>query len=190
METTEQAVEIKDTDNLIAFVVKWADSLEVKKVRSYAARYTYVLRCKKTNRVKIGVTDDLETRLKKIRSMSPSELTLSYCFFSEGTELEAFLHRKFDNDRVHGEWFNYTWDMSVFLFYLQNRIERTEENLKAGRAADYKPEPEPDPRDYPSDYGEIFIAAFDHWCKVTVEKNGPLTAEEVIAAVYQLAGSI
>ena len=54
-------------------------------------------------RIKIGVSKKVEQRKKDLEAAAgPLELLLT---IPGGFELEEELHRQFDSDRVHGEWF-------------------------------------------------------------------------------------
>ena len=60
--------------------------------------------------VKIGVTWDLEFRLRSLQLANPLPLHVLGVIPFGGNRLRAFqyesiLHRRFDNDRIHGEWF-------------------------------------------------------------------------------------
>jgi hypothetical protein len=65
----------------------------------------YILRCCDTGRVKIGITQNLDQRVKEIQAMSPTELNVVCSFIVEGQDVERFFHRLFDKYRLHGEWF-------------------------------------------------------------------------------------
>lgn len=69
----------------------------------------YVLRCRSTGFVKIGVTCRLENRIKSIQTMCPTTLDLFRVFTvfeSVSIRSEKFLHAKFSEYRKHGEWFD------------------------------------------------------------------------------------
>lgn len=57
--------------------------------------------------VKIGITENLNSRLKTLQSGSPHELRV-LCTFRSGIELEAHLHKRFEKRRLQGEWFDFT----------------------------------------------------------------------------------
>lgn len=58
-------------------------------------------------RAKIGRSKSVGIRLGTIQRMSP--VPLSILWQTEGgSELESALHRRFGNQRVHGEWFDFT----------------------------------------------------------------------------------
>lgn len=60
------------------------------------------------NYYKIGVTNnpDVNVRLKQIKTSNPNKVEV--VFFEErpnAQKAERFLHKEFDAQRVHGEWF-------------------------------------------------------------------------------------
>lgn len=61
--------------------------------------------------VKIGMAINVERRLEVLQSMSPVELFV--CAIAEygGASLERVLHRRFDEYRLHGEWFAFADDI-------------------------------------------------------------------------------
>lgn len=66
----------------------------------------YVIGNYDSPRAKIGRSKSVGTRLGAIQRMSP--LPLSILWQTEGgSELESALHRRFGNQRVHGEWFDF-----------------------------------------------------------------------------------
>lgn len=59
--------------------------------------------------VKIGRTLDIKERLSDLRTGNPFPITVLGVI--EGTKkLESQLHKKYRNQKVHGEWFNLTED--------------------------------------------------------------------------------
>lgn len=66
--------------------------------------HLYVLRC--GERLKIGVTHDINQRIKSLQTGNPDEIILEY--IEERTnphKAERFLHRYFQKQKVKGEWF-------------------------------------------------------------------------------------
>jgi hypothetical protein len=64
----------------------------------------YFLRGSVTGRIKIGWSSDLEMRITGIQTGSEPVEVL--CTLPGSRTLEGHLHEKFDEHRVHGEWFN------------------------------------------------------------------------------------
>lgn len=56
--------------------------------------------------VKIGRSIDIQGRIATIQAMSPVPLKLLWQTLG-GVELETALHRRFDERRSHGEWFDF-----------------------------------------------------------------------------------
>lgn len=65
----------------------------------------YFLRCSETNRIKIGVANNVKNRFSGIQVGSPTKLKIDLVV-EYGEKLEKFLHNKFLSYRVKGEWFS------------------------------------------------------------------------------------
>jgi len=70
----------------------------------------YFIYAPHVNKVKIGVTNDLDRRMAAIQSMSPVDIvcigTIDSPPYKQLYSMEAKLHKKFRMYRSHGEWFN------------------------------------------------------------------------------------
>lgn len=64
---------------------------------------------------KIGITQNLDQRIKDIQAMSPTKLRLIVAMVVKNQEVETFLHRKFDEFRSHGEWFQIPQSKCIFI---------------------------------------------------------------------------
>jgi hypothetical protein len=79
-------------------------------------RYVYFIENELNKEIKIGVTSNIENRLKQISIMVNAPVTLlKYIDGNEQTEKE--LHNKFSKYRLHGEWFKP--DKELILYILQ-----------------------------------------------------------------------
>ena len=58
-----------------------------------------------TKKIKIGVSENAEKRIKDLRAASPDELIL-LGYAVGNSEEERTLHQRFDAYRLHGEWFD------------------------------------------------------------------------------------
>lgn len=66
--------------------------------------HLYVLSC--NGLLKIGVTSDIDKRIKSLQTGNPHEIKLEYIEERERPEkAERFLHKYFDKNRLKGEWF-------------------------------------------------------------------------------------
>tara|TARA_R110001606_G_scaffold397407_1_gene573766 strand:+ start:296 stop:886 length:591 start_codon:yes stop_codon:yes gene_type:complete len=73
--------------------------------KSIKEGYVYIL--KSGNKIKIGRSKNVESRLKIIQAMSAHEVELIGKFSSEDCcKLENDLHKAFADKRSHGEWFS------------------------------------------------------------------------------------
>lgn len=66
--------------------------------------HLYVLRC--GNRLKIGVTSNIEQRIVSLQTGNPDKIELEYIEERLNPhKAEKFLHRHFQKHKVSGEWF-------------------------------------------------------------------------------------
>jgi hypothetical protein len=90
----------------------------------------YILQCQETGKVKIGITQHFNQRLKDIQATSPTKLKLVVRFPTIGQGLESFLHNHFKEHRLHGEWFLIPWGMDGLLSDLRNKaIELSSQSI-------------------------------------------------------------
>lgn len=69
--------------------------------------YIYFIKAEETNKVKIGVATDVESRLASLQTSCPFKLKLEAKIQSEHpTLLERTLHYNLKDNRLQGEWFN------------------------------------------------------------------------------------
>lgn len=70
-------------------------------------RYVYLIRSHETGYYKIGISNDPYKRVAQLQTGSAVKLELIHCFLCEDAEqTEAFLHDKFSDKRLMGEWFS------------------------------------------------------------------------------------
>ena len=66
----------------------------------------YLIYARDVGRVKIGLSNDPTKRLKQLQTGSPVELELfAFKNYQNAHVKESELHQRFQNKRVHGEWF-------------------------------------------------------------------------------------
>ena len=129
------------------------------------------------NRVKIGFTDDLKSRLGGIRGDSPSPVKV-LLVLSGDRKTEAIYHEYFARYRLHREWFKFGRKLRLFIRANRNLsfvpcekqegIKPTAEPEAEGDSIlDLKVEPAPEPAPGPDEDELSAIVAF-----VTI-KNSP-----------------
>lgn len=66
--------------------------------------HLYILSC--TNRLKIGITNNIDTRIKTLQTGNPEPIKLEYIEERyKPHKAETYLHHKFQKYQVSGEWF-------------------------------------------------------------------------------------
>ena len=71
--------------------------------------FVYLFHARNTSRYKIGITKNIETRLKSANTHSPYPVScIAFIKSNDAKALESNLHRHFSEQRVHGEWFELT----------------------------------------------------------------------------------
>ena len=103
--------------------------------------YVYLLRSNKKDALKIGTTINLEQRLKSFKSSSINlgieDETFEFLHtvkVDKHYELENFLHKKFADKRVCGEWFNITAEEFVDLLESIDLKQFKKEKVKTNKA--------------------------------------------------------
>lgn len=68
--------------------------------------YVYLLRIPETGVYKIGVSIDVEKRIKQLQTGNTEEITLVNKFYSNYPyKIESNLHRRYGVQAIKGEWF-------------------------------------------------------------------------------------
>ena len=85
-------------------------------------QYLYIILCKANiseGLYKIGVANDVESRLAQLQTGSPYELEITRCFEFKNSEIaERAIHQAYSLYRVRGEWFNLSWATLEKLYQL------------------------------------------------------------------------
>jgi len=82
-----------------------------------------------TGNIKIGYTrDNPEKRLANLQTGCDAELRILNVV-DGSTEKESMLHRKFDKNRIRGEWFKPSEEMFEYILGIDKKIERQIEKL-------------------------------------------------------------
>ena len=92
-------------------------------------------------RVKIGTTDGLDRRRADLQRCCPSPLLL-LAEIDGGYAVEATLHQRFADARLHGEWFQVTEDLAALIYDVQVTGRRwAAERFRAQYLIDYHHKP-------------------------------------------------
>ena len=96
----------------------------------------YFLKARSLGLIKVGVTKNLEQRLRHLAAMSPDALILMGLFDCHNYgRAERELHSQFSHLRAHGEWFNPGDDLVEWI--AMNGCPATKRVLVAQRWLDY-----------------------------------------------------
>ncbi len=101
--------------NIIDYVKKYKKPTKEKKMQDWGI--CYIIQCVETERVKIGWTNDEKTwhrRQIDFKMMSPTRLD-TLILLKGGRQTEMILHMSFAEDRLHGEWFEFSDDIKKFI---------------------------------------------------------------------------
>ena len=81
---------------------------------SLALGYVYLM--KSGDHYKIGKSEDIERRVKEVRTQMPESLVLVHTIKTDDTSgIEQYWHKRFQNQRLNGEWFKLSRaDVSAF----------------------------------------------------------------------------
>ena len=95
--------------NVEDLIGRWASRAHVANWRAESKKHkhrcVYVLECKGS--YKIGMTGDLEKRMKGIQAANPFGVQLAHVIFTEDhSKVEKALHEIFAVSRENNEWFN------------------------------------------------------------------------------------
>lgn len=95
-------------------VMHKAYEIESKKDISLLNKKTYIMFDESTKMYKIGISENPRFREGTLRSEKPSVKLMYICDFN----IEKFLHTKYKEYRVRGEWFNLTKDQIKEIVHL------------------------------------------------------------------------
>jgi hypothetical protein len=76
----------------------------------YILRTDYVVGGNIVDAYKIGITGNMQNRMASMRTSNPNQIDIIFCSdtINFSTTVEAYLHQRFSNDNIRGEWFNIT----------------------------------------------------------------------------------
>jgi predicted GIY-YIG superfamily endonuclease len=79
----------------------------------------YILFCEKTKDIKVGVTNDINGRLKNVQTGNPEKVSVYYYQEREDAyKVESKMKKKFNKYQSNGEWFKNIKPKEVKLFLL------------------------------------------------------------------------
>lgn len=82
-------------------------------------RFVYVVRESESGRYKIGISKDPAARVKQLNVGNPEKLELVHAYLAteDGYKSEALAHALFEKERLAGEWFNGSIDLTLLPSY-------------------------------------------------------------------------
>ena len=83
----------------------------------------YFIEAPSVGQIKIGITGEMDRRLRSLRASSPVDLSLMLDIAGTARQ-EAALHRAFAADRTHGEWFKASDGLRRFIEEMSSMDER------------------------------------------------------------------
>ena len=88
------------------YMVPVSDCCEVRRRRKAIAKTNlYVIQAVNGGPIKIGIADSINERVKQLQTGNPYELNVVDFIDNVSPSLEARLHKKYKDYRLHGEWF-------------------------------------------------------------------------------------
>lgn len=83
----------------------------------------YLIGCQKEKTMKIGVSYNVEQRLKSLQSSNANKLELLDIIEQGGYQLESMLHNEFSDLNIQGEWFKWSEEIIKKFETLKNSIK-------------------------------------------------------------------
>lgn len=75
-------------------------------ITNFNVMYVYLIRCSENNFYKIGISKNVETRLKQIQTTSPDKVFIVHKYESSyASKIEKALHNFFKSYHRNNEWF-------------------------------------------------------------------------------------
>lgn len=123
--TIENFDEKKSIENEIKDIKEWIEYKKkpiIKEEKKVKEGYVYLV-IGENGRYKIGCSRDVEKRIQQLKTSSCENHELVYKFKCKNPyEKEQELHEKFNNKRVHSEWFELTKQDVQFIKGIKNEI--------------------------------------------------------------------
>ena len=97
-------------------------------------QYVYIIKNPENDRIKIGVAQNVDKRIKQLETGAGTELELVYksIVMSNAYEVEKILHKYFEEYRVHGEWFEVNYYKVIDVLENQRIVLKSEFNKILG----------------------------------------------------------
>lgn len=92
----------------------WKKNRPGRQMRLQQMGHVYFIAAEGTDRIKIGYATHPESRLKSISSMSPVPLRMVATMPGRISD-EKSIHKRFANNRTHGEWFHFAPDIYDYI---------------------------------------------------------------------------
>lgn len=96
--------------------------------------YVYLIRCSENNFYKIGISKNVETRLKQIQTTSPDKVFIVYKYKSiYASKIEKALHNFFKSYHKNNEWFELSLAEELKFLDMCNSIEANLVHLNSNK---------------------------------------------------------
>lgn len=103
-------------------IIRWLKYYKID-INPIDSSCIYFLLSKDTNRVKIGYSTQLSIRIKDLILMNGTDLELIAYKLGDQSE-EVKLHKMFIEDRLYGEWFNYSDNINKYIKMMELDINQ------------------------------------------------------------------
>jgi hypothetical protein len=91
-------------------------------------RFVYLIKNEDNGYIKIGIGKNVEQRIKSLQTGSTAKLRIIYKKEVQfASKIESLLHRRYENFRVHGEWFDINEEL---MEEIDKQISITENSYK------------------------------------------------------------
>jgi len=110
---SREYIQVVDDWIHVGLHLKFNDDAKVNNKSIKEKQYVYLMLDKRNGSYKIGISKTPEYRETTLQSEQPQIVLVTY--FDGSKKDESYLHKKFNNKRIRGEWFNINKDDIKFI---------------------------------------------------------------------------